>query len=113
MDYESKLAQNIKTDSKGFYKYIKRKRVAKLNIGPLEDEKGDVITGNEKMAKTLNRYFVSVFTVEDTNNMPKIDDRKAMAGENLETITKEAVLGKLMGLKVDRSPGPDGMHPMG
>ena len=56
---------------------------------------------------------MSVFTVEDTNNMPKIDDRKAVAGENLETIiiTKEVVLGKLMGLKVDKSPCPDGMHP--
>ena len=54
--------------------------MAKVNIGPLEDEKGDVITGNEEMAEALNRYFVSVFTVGDTNNMPKIDDKKAMAG---------------------------------
>ena len=83
--------------------------MAKVNIGPLEDEKGDVITGNEKMAEALNRYFVSAYIVEDTNNMPK----KATAGENLETIiiTKEVVLGKLMGLKVDKSPGPDGMRP--
>ena len=58
-------------------------------------------------------YFVSVFTVEDTNNIPQIDDRKAMAGEDRETIIiiKEVELGKVMGLKVDRSPGPDGMHP--
>ena len=55
----------------------------------------------------------STLTVEDTNNMPKIDDKEAMAGEDLETIiiTKQVVLGKLMGLKVDKSPGPDGMHP--
>ena len=55
---------------------------------------------------------MSVFTVEDTNHMPKTDDKKAIA-EDLETIiiTKETVLGKLMGLKVDKSPGPDGMHP--
>ena len=39
--------------------------------------------------------------MEDTDNMPKIDHRKAMAGKNLETniITKEVVLGKLMGAK--------------
>ena len=86
--------------------------MAKVNIGPFEDEKGDAITGNE-MAEALNRYFVSVFTVEDTNNMPRIDNKKAMAGEDRETIiiTKEVVLGKLMGLKIDKSPGPDGMHP--
>ena len=65
------------------------------------------------MAEPLNRYFVSVFTVEDTNNMPKIDDKKTMAGEDLETIiiTKEVVLGKLLGLKLIKSPGPDGMYP--
>ena len=36
-----------------------------------------------------------------------------MAGEDIETIIimKEVVLGKLMGLKVNKSPGPDGMHP--
>ena len=113
IDYESKLAQNIKTDSKSFYKYIKQKRVAKVNIGPLEDEKGDLIIGDEDMAEELNRFFGSVFTVEDTNNMPVTDGKKAMIGEDLEmiVITKEVVMGKLMGLKVDKSPGPDGMHP--
>ena len=87
--------------------------MAKVNIGPLEDKRGDLIPGKEEMAEALNRYFVSVFTVEDTNNMPKIDDKQAMAGEDREIIiiTKEVVLGKLMGLKVDKSPGPDGMHP--
>ena len=78
IDYESKLAQNIKTDSKSFYKYIKQKRVAKLNIGPLEDEKGDLIIGDEEMAEELNRFFGSVFTVEDTNNMPVADGNKAI-----------------------------------
>ena len=29
------------------------------------------------MAEALNRYFVSVFTVEDANNMAKINDKKA------------------------------------
>ena len=55
--------------------------MAKVNIGPLEHEKGNVITGNEEMAEALNRYFVSDFTVEVTNNIPKNDDRKAKAGE--------------------------------
>ena len=87
--------------------------MAQVNIGPLEDEKGDLIIGDEDMAEELNRFFGSVFTVEDTNNMPVTDGKKAMIGEGLEmiVITKEVVMGKLMGLKVDKSPGPDGMHP--
>eukprot|EP00061_Rhincodon_typus_P001442 g14803.t1 len=45
--------------------------------------------------------------------MSKTDGKKVIAGEDLETIliTKEGVLGKLMGLKVDKSPGPDEMYP--
>eukprot|EP00061_Rhincodon_typus_P001071 g13625.t1 len=44
--------------------------------------------------------------------MPKTDGKKVITDEDLETIiiTKEAMLGKLMGLKVDKSPGPDEMH---
>eukprot|EP00061_Rhincodon_typus_P011892 g37247.t1 len=51
--------------------------------------------------------------LEDTNNMPVIDDKETKVGEDLETIIimKEIVLGKLMELKVDKSPGPDGMYP--
>eukprot|EP00061_Rhincodon_typus_P003763 g20910.t1 len=69
--------------------------------------------GNEEIAEALNRYFVSVFTVEETSNMPVIEDRETKVGEDLDTIiiTKEVVLGKPVELKVDKSPGPDGMHP--
>ncbi|XP_048461541.1 probable G-protein coupled receptor 139 [Rhincodon typus] len=51
--------------------------------------------------------------MEDTNNMPIIDNKEAMADENLETIIfmKEVILGKLMGLNADNPPGPDGMYP--
>ena len=86
--------------------------MAKVNVGPLEDEKGVLIMGNEEMAKALNKFFVLVFTVEDKNNVPKIDGRGTGSGVlKTITITKEVVLGRLMGLKVDKSPGPDGMHP--
>ena len=41
-------------------------KAAKVNISPLEDETGELITGNKEVAETLNKYFVSVFVVEDT-----------------------------------------------
>lgn len=113
IDYERNLANNIKTNSKSFYSYIKRKRVAKVNVGPLEGETGELLVGNMEMAKALNEYFVSVFTIEDTKNIPTLDKQGAVGMEELNTIkiTKEVVLGKLMRLKEDKSPGPDGLHP--
>eukprot|EP00061_Rhincodon_typus_P016630 g44942.t1 len=68
--------------------------------------------GNEEIAEALNRYFMLIFTVEDTNNLPVIDDKETKVAEDLDTIIimKEVMLGKPLELKMDKSPGPDGMH---
>eukprot|EP00061_Rhincodon_typus_P010309 g34506.t1 len=60
------------------------------------------------MVEELNRYFVSVFMVKDTSNIPEL---KGSQGTEMSvmTITKEKVLGKWKGLKVDESPRPDGL----
>eukprot|EP00061_Rhincodon_typus_P009418 g32916.t1 len=46
-----------------------------------KDEKEDLIMGNEGIAEALNKYFVLASTVEDTNNMPRIDDKETKVGE--------------------------------
>eukprot|EP00061_Rhincodon_typus_P002363 g17344.t1 len=62
------------------------------------------------MVEELNNYFTLVFMVEDTSNIPKI--RESQGAElSMVASTKEKMLEKLIGLKVDRSPGPDGLHP--
>ena len=50
IDYERKLAGNIKTDCKGFYRYVKKKRLVKTNVGPLQSETGELIMRNKDMA---------------------------------------------------------------
>eukprot|EP00061_Rhincodon_typus_P013552 g39991.t1 len=66
--------------------------------------------GNNEEAEELNNYFASVFTVEDTSNIPKIQESQG-AEVSMVASTKEKVLEKLKCLKVDKSPGPDGLHP--
>eukprot|EP00061_Rhincodon_typus_P001799 g15813.t1 len=68
--------------------------------------------GNKEMAEELNNYFASFFTVEDMSNLPKIQESQ-VAELNMVaiTITKENVLVKLIGPKVDKLPGPDRLHP--
>ena len=62
------------------------------------------------MAGEMNRYFASVLTVQDTSGMPELQENQ---GEQVTAvaITKEKVLGKLKGLKVDKSPGLDDCTP--
>ena len=85
MKYEVKLARNIKKDSKSFFSYVKGKRVAKSNVAPLKADTGEIIKGNKEMAEELNRYFGSVFTKEDTNNLPDVlEDRGSKGVEELK-----------------------------
>ena len=43
-NFELKLAQNIKSDSKSFYAYVRSKQNVRDKVGPLEDNAGDIIT---------------------------------------------------------------------
>eukprot|EP00061_Rhincodon_typus_P016826 g45242.t1 len=62
------------------------------------------------MSEELNRFFASVFTVEDTSNIPELQESQGPEG-NVMAITKEVVLGKLKSLKADKSPRQDGLYP--
>ena len=43
-NWEHKLAQNIKSDSKSFYAYVRSKQSVRDKVGPLEDNAGNIIT---------------------------------------------------------------------
>ena len=67
---EHKLAQNIKSDSKSFYAYVRSKQIVRDKVGPLEDNFGNIVTQGFLMAEELNMHFSSVFTREDTSSLP-------------------------------------------
>ena len=68
--HESKIASNIKTDPKMFYKYARSKMNVKEGIGSLKDENGRDTPDVGKMTCILNQYFATVFTEEDLSDMP-------------------------------------------
>ena len=43
-NFELKLAQNIKSDSKSFYAYVRSKQNVRDKVGQLEDNAGNIIT---------------------------------------------------------------------
>jgi hypothetical protein len=68
--FERNLAKNAKKSPKAFYSYLRTKTSNKVSVGPLKDGK-QYTTNDEKMANMLNDFFSSVFTTEDTSNIPK------------------------------------------
>jgi ribonuclease P/MRP protein subunit RPP40 len=114
-NYEKKLAQDVKTNCKGFYAYVRSKQRTKERVGPLKNSMGKVVEEDVEAANLLNDYFSSVFTIEDCSNVPKpfpfFQGNIESDGLLKINITKDMVENKLLKLNVDKCPGLDGIHP--
>ena len=106
--FENKLAQNIKSDSKSFYAYVRSKQNVRDKVGPLEDNVGNIITQGFLMAEELNMHFSSVFTREDTSSLPVPETKfkpHGSEGERLGqlVITPEVAASKINNMKENKS----------
>ena len=72
---EKNIAENIKTDSKQFWSYVRSKSKTKTTITQLQREDDTETQNDEETAQLLNEYFGSVFEREGTSNIPNFDDR--------------------------------------
>ena len=60
-------------------------------------------------ADILNTAFASTFTIEDTKNMPNIEDKALTLMEDFE-INEKMVETELKLLKANKAPGPDKIY---
>lgn len=110
--FEQKLGENIKHDSKSFYKYVKSKQQVKDSIGPLKGNSGEISSNSNFMAEELNKFFVSSFTRENSNGIidPNIvfDSAEDEKLKHID-ITPDLVRKHINQLKRNKSPGPDNL----
>ena len=67
-------------------------------------------TNSDKEASdTLCEYFQTVFTTEDITTC--LSEATSSSDRITVQFDEKSVLRKLQHLKVDKSPGPDGIHP--
>ena len=107
--FEKKLARNLKTDVNTFWRYVNDGMQVRVPVGDLEREDSTVATSDMEKAEVLNQFFTSVFTIEAKENMPIMEERHG--GNILPELEITIAMEKLTTLKVDKSPGPGGMHP--
>ena len=60
MMFERKLARNLKTDVKTFWRYVNNGMKVRVPVGDLEREDGTVATTDTEKAEVLNQFFTSV-----------------------------------------------------
>jgi hypothetical protein len=104
--FEKRLAGENGGDSRPFYSYIKQRTKSKPGIGPLKNEKREVVSEDQGMAELLNKFFGSVFTREDTEHIPTAADMETTRLEEVN-ITARAVKEKIRNLKTESAAGPD------
>lgn len=53
--------------------YVNERWVVSDSIGPLRNSAGALKSADTDMANILNDYFVSAFTIENTKNIPEVE----------------------------------------
>ncbi|CAM4574228.1 unnamed protein product [Lepidochelys olivacea] len=104
------LARDVKSNKKGFFRYVGNKKKAKKSVGPLLNEGGNLVTEDVEKANVLNAFFASVF-------LNKVSSQTALLGNTAwgvggqPSVEKEVVRDYLEKLEVHKSMGPDALHP--
>lgn len=110
-DFEYNLAENIKKNPKAFWRYCKSKLKNRSRLGDLKSTDGTLTSDDKAKAELLNEYFVSVFTKEDTTEVPDLPHKQQTPNNQDVQFSTEVIERKLKKLKVTKSAGPDGFHP--
>ena len=110
--FEQKLTGNIKNDSKSLYAYVRSKEKVRDKVGPLENNRGNIISDGFQRAEVLNEYFSSSFTTEDISSLPvPLTKFESNTSEYLGQlfVTPEMIAKKIKKMKDNKSPGVDGI----
>ncbi|GAB0185833.1 mitochondrial enolase superfamily member 1 [Grus japonensis] len=108
---EISLARDVKDNKKSFYRYVSDKRRTRENVGPLQNETGDLVTQDMEKAEVLNDYFASVFTGKCLSHTAQGTEGRDWGNAEPPTAGEDQVREYLRNLKVHKAMGPDELHP--
>ena len=106
--FENKLSESLEhQNSKPLWRYIKSKRQDGNGVSPLKAN-GQLHSDSRRKSEILglNNHFCSVFTSEDTTNIPELPGPPNTEMPKFE-ITVQDVPKLLQGLNGGKASGPD------
>ena len=95
-------------NKKPLWHYIKSKRQDHTGVSTLRVN-STVISDSVSKVEALNQHFKSVFTIEETDNLPDKGISPYPALSNIE-ITVPGIYNLLSNCNPHKSPGPDNVH---
>jgi hypothetical protein len=94
---------------KRFWRHIKATKKDRVGTAPLK-ENGLLISDAKGKAAILNRQYQSVFTREDSSNIPSPLEQPSPAMPDI-VISRNGILKQLQNLKENKASGPDHIPP--
>ena len=107
-DYEIYRAIGLAHSPKLFHSYIRRKKKGRPPVGPLRVQ-GEVISHPAQMAEVFANSFEAVY--DSSAPVATGGHQVCLALMSPLALTYDDVLEWLLQLDVNKSPGPDGIHP--
>ncbi|GAB0182166.1 hypothetical protein GRJ2_000681900 [Grus japonensis] len=88
---EISLARDVKDNKKSFYRYVSDKRRMRENVGPLQNEMGDLVTQDMEKAEVLNDFFASVFTGKSLSHTAQVTEGRDWENAEPPTVGEDQV----------------------
>ncbi|GAB0188754.1 mitochondrial enolase superfamily member 1 [Grus japonensis] len=88
---EISLDRDVKDNKKSFYRYVSDKRRTRENVGPLQNETGELVIQDMEKAEVLNDFFASVFTGKCLSHTAQVTEGRDWENAELPTVGEDQV----------------------
>ncbi len=108
--YEKKLAKQVRHNKRAFYRYVNSKLTVRPELRVFQNENGEMVDKEEDVCNILGQYFSSVHTARWVGELPEMNEQFETELGNIR-INQQTVRERLEKLNVNKSCGPDNIHP--
>ena len=110
--FESSLAYECKSNNKAVWNYVNSQKKSGGKNLQLQEGDGSFTKDDASTAEVLNQKYYNTFTKENMEELPSINSKPQLISRlSFFKVTREQVLQVLKDLRVNKSPGVDGIHP--
>ena len=110
-EYEKRLAREIRHNKRAFFRYVNSKLTVRPEISQMRNELGELVDNDKDMCNILGKFFNSVYSPQTNDEMPDMETLCNNEIRDIE-ITKAEIRERLAKINVNKSCGPDNIHPL-
>ena len=112
--FQTNIAKTCKSNPKKFWQHVRSKTSSSSGIGDIKVPDGNgfkIISEDVEKAQVFSDYFSSIYTVESNVDFVRLPNVLLFNCMPRIVFQESDVAVKLSNLKLNKSPGPDKLHP--